>query len=55
MDFGLVRKSMRPKLGRRSFFTPEGESCPDVPEDVYGTQLLETDETAERQHPLLVR
>ena len=24
-DFGLVRKSMRPKLGRRSFFTPEGK------------------------------
>lgn len=23
-DFGLVRKSMRPKLGRRSSFTPEG-------------------------------
>ena len=22
-NFGLVRKSMRPKLGRRSFFTPE--------------------------------
>ena len=54
-NFGLVKKSMWPKLGRRSFFTPEGESCPDVPEDVYGTQLLETDETAERQHPLLVR
>ena len=24
-NFGLVRKSMRPKLGRRSFFTPEGK------------------------------
>ena len=24
-DFGLVGKSMRPKLGRRSFFTPEGK------------------------------
>jgi len=24
-DFGLVRKSRRPKLGRRSFFTPEGK------------------------------
>ena len=24
-NFGLVRKSMRPKLGRKSFFTPEGE------------------------------
>ena len=24
-SFGLVRKSMRPKLGRRSFFTPEGK------------------------------
>ena len=24
-NFGLVRKSMRPKLGRKSFFTPEAE------------------------------
>lgn len=24
-DFGLARKSMRPKLGRRPFFTPEGK------------------------------
>ena len=24
-NFGLVRKSMRPKLGRRSSFTPEGK------------------------------
>ena len=24
-NFGLVRKNMRPKLGRRSFFTPEGK------------------------------
>ena len=24
-NFGLVRKSMRPKLGRRSYFTSEGE------------------------------
>ena len=24
-NFGPVRKSMRPKLGRRSFFTPEGK------------------------------
>ena len=24
-NFGLVNKSMRPKLGRRSFFTPEGK------------------------------
>ena len=24
-NFGLVRKSMRTKLGRKSFFTPEGE------------------------------
>ena len=23
-NFGLVRKSMSPKLGRKSFFTPEG-------------------------------
>lgn len=24
-NFGLVRKSLRPKLGRKSFFTPEGK------------------------------
>ena len=24
-NFGLIRKSMRPKLGRRSFFTLEGK------------------------------
>lgn len=24
-NFGLVRKSVRPKLGRKSFFTPEGK------------------------------
>ena len=24
-NFGLVRKSMRPKLGRKSFFTPGGK------------------------------
>ena len=24
-NFGLVRKSIRPKLGRKSFFTPEGK------------------------------
>ena len=29
-----------------------GESGPYVPEDVHGTQLPETDGTAERQHPL---
>ena len=47
-DFGLVRKSMRPKLGRRSFFTPEGkvalmflkmytgQSCPKLMEQLNG-------------------
>ena len=46
--FGLVRKSMRPKLGRRSFFTPEGKvalmflkmntglSCPKLMEQLNG-------------------
>ena len=24
-NFGLVRKSMRPKLGRKSYFRPEGK------------------------------
>ena len=48
VDFGLVRKSMRSKLGRRSFFTPEGEvalmflkmytglSCPKLLEQLNG-------------------
>ena len=47
-DFGLVRKSMRPKLGRRSFITPEGKvalmflkmytglSCPKLLEQLNG-------------------
>ena len=48
VDFGLVRESMRPKLGRRSFFTPEGKvammflkiytglSCPKLLEQLNG-------------------
>ena len=47
-NFGLVRKSMRPKLERRSFFTPEGKvalmflkmytglSCPKLMEQLSG-------------------
>ncbi len=47
-DFGLVRKGMRPKLRRRSFFTPEGKvamiflkmytglSCPKLLEQLNG-------------------
>ena len=47
-NFGLVRKSMRPKLGRKSFFTPErkvalmflkmytGLSCPKLLEQLNG-------------------
>ena len=47
-NFGMVRKSMRPKLGRRSFFTPEGKvalmflkmytglSCPKLLEQLNG-------------------
>lgn len=47
-NFGLVRRSMRPKLGRRSFFTPEGKvalmflkmytglSCPKLLEQLNG-------------------
>ena len=47
-NFGLVRKSMRSKLGRRSFFTPEGKvalmflkmytglSCPKLMEQLNG-------------------
>ena len=47
-NFGLVRKSMRPKLGRKSFFTPEGKvalmflkmytglSCPKLLEQLNG-------------------
>ena len=47
-NFGLVRKSMRPKLGRKLFFTPEGKvalmflkmytglSCPKLLEQLNG-------------------
>ena len=47
-NFSLVRKSMRPKLGRKSFFTPEGKvalmflkmytglSCPKLLEQLNG-------------------
>ena len=47
-NFGLVRKGMRPKLGRKSFFTPEGKvalmflkmytglSCPKLLEQLNG-------------------
>lgn len=47
-NFGLVIKSMRPKLGRRSYFTPEGKvalmflkmhtglSCPKLMEQLNG-------------------
>ena len=50
-NFGLVSKSMRPKLGRRSFFTHEekvapmslkmytGLSCPKLLEQLNGNQL----------------
>ena len=51
-NFGLVSKSLRPKLGRRSYFTPEGKVGIDVPEDVHGSELSEVDGAVERQHPL---
>ena len=47
-NFGMVRKSLRPKLGRRSYFTPEGKvalmflkmytglSCPKLMEQLNG-------------------
>lgn len=47
-NFGLVRKSLRPKLGRKSYFTPEGKvalmflkmytglSCPKLMEQLNG-------------------
>ena len=47
-NFGLVSRSMRPKLGRKSFFTPEGKvalmflkmhtglSCPKLLEQLNG-------------------
>ncbi len=50
-NFGLVRKSMRPKLGHKSFFTPEGKvalmllkkhtglSCPKLMEQLNGNPL----------------
>lgn len=52
-NFGLVRKSMRPKLGRKSFFTPEGKvalmslkmytglSCPKLLEQLNGNILYQ--------------
>ena len=51
-NFELVSKIMRLKPGRRSYFTPEGESGSDVPKDVHGYELSEADGTVERQHPL---
>ena len=51
-NFGLVRKSMRPKLGRRSFFTPEGKVALMFLKMYMGTQLSETAGTTELQHPL---
>ena len=35
-NFGLVSKSLRPKLGRKSYFTPEGKVVSDGPEAVVG-------------------
>ena len=46
-NFGLVRKSMRPKLGRRSFFTPEGKVALMFLKMYMGTQLSETAGTTE--------
>ena len=52
-NFGLVSKSMRPKLGRKSYFTPEGKvalmflkmytglSCPKLMEQLNGNILAE--------------
>ena len=57
-NFGLVRKSMRPKLGRRSFFTPEGKvalmflkmstglGCPKLLEQPTSIELSRVRETA---------
>ena len=50
-NFGLVRKSMRPKLGRKSFFTPEGKvalmiliymglSCPKLLEQLNANMIF---------------
>ena len=36
----------------RSFLHTGSESVHDVPKDVHGTQLRETDGAAEQQHPL---
>ena len=53
-NFGLVRKSMRPKLGRKSFFTPDGKvalmflrmytglSCPKLLEQLNDTPILKS-------------
>ena len=51
-NIGLIRKSMRPKLGRKSFFTSEGKVALMFLKMYMGTQLSETAGTTELQHPL---
>ena len=63
-NFGLVSKSLRPKLGRRSYFTPEGKvalmflkmytglSCPKLMEQLNGNIHYRSEEhTSELQSP----
>ena len=57
-NFGLVRKSLRPKLGRKSYFTPEGKvalmflkmytglSCPKLMEQLNGRRMLVSSDAA---------
>ena len=51
-SFGLVNKSMAPKRGRKSYFTPGRESGTDVPEDEDADEFSEVDGGVEREHSL---
>ena len=50
-SFRLVSMSLRPKLGRKSNFTPEGKVVLMFLK-IYGSELSEVDGVVERQHPL---
>ena len=50
-SFRLVSMSLRPKLGRKSNFTPEGKVALMFLK-IYGSELSEVDGVVERQHPL---
>ena len=52
-SFGLVRKSMMPKRGRKSYFTPEGKvALMFLKEDEDADEFSEVDGGVERKHSL---